>query len=270
MYKKTPEEISFILEAGERMGEILEKLASMVKPGGTAWALDTHAKRLIRKAGGRPAFLGYQPRASDPPFPSCVCVSVNDEVVHGIATKEKKFRTGDLVKIDIGMQYPIGCGKGQNGNGFFVDTAVTVGVCAISDEAARLVAVTHEALEVGIRAAQRGQAVPEVGRAIQSYVEPHGFGIVRDLVGHGVGHRVHEEPRVPNYYDGSLSRWRLEEGVVIAIEPMITAGAWAVDMLDDGWTIRTADGSLSAHFEHTIVVTKDGPVVATRRPSERA
>lgn len=262
MYTKKPKEIELIREGGELMGEILEKLSKMIKPGISAWDVDVEAERLIIEAGGKPAFKGYRSRKSDPPFPSTVCFSINEELVHGIAHKDKIVKDGDLVSLDIGMQYPAE-------KGYFTDTALTIAVGKISPEAKKLVAVTKEALEVGIRAAQVGSTVADIGRAIQTYVESEGdFGIVRDLVGHGVGHAVHEEPRVPNYYDRDLEAWILRPGVVIAIEPMITLGSERVDIARDGWTIYTRDKSLNAHFEHTIIITKDGPVVVTRRPSE--
>lgn len=261
MYKKKPQEMETIIEGGKLIGEILDTLIGMVKPGVSAYEIDTKAERLIREVGGVPAFKGYKPHPSDTPFPSTICASVNAEVVHGIATKEKILKEGDIFTIDIGMQYPAK-------NGFFTDTAVTVPVGAISEEAQKLMDVTSKALEIGLAQAKDGNTIADIGAAIQEYVEPHKYGIVRDLVGHGVGHAVHEEPRVPNFYDKELETWIVEPGVVIAIEPMITLGDYRIRVADDAWTISTADGSLSAHFEHTIVVTQDGPVVATRRPSE--
>lgn len=265
-YRKTIEEQNHIREGGKRMGEILEMLMAMVKPGVTGYYLDREAERLIRAAGGTPAFKGYRGRKNDTPFPSTICFSLNEELVHGIATEEKIVRDGDLVSIDIGMEYPIS----KLERGYFTDTAVTVVVGKQSSEISKLLEVTREALEVGIRVAQPGNTVADIGKAIEAYVRSQGkYGIVRDLVGHGVGHAVHEEPRVPNYYDKSLEKWILEPGVVIAIEPMITLGDYAVETLDDHWTICPVDRSLNAHFEHTVIITEKGSEVVTRRPSEK-
>jgi methionyl aminopeptidase len=268
-YIKQPEEIKKIKQGGKILGEILEKLAGMVKPGVSAWDIDVEAERLIKEAGGRPAFKGYKGRKSEPPFPSTICASKNDELVHGIATKDKVLNDGDIFSIDIGMQWPLKCGKGENGNGFYTDTALTVPVGSVPEKTKQLISVTKKCLEIGIEQAKVGNTIADIGKAIQSWVEPQGYGVVRDLVGHGVGHGVHEEPRVPNYYDKSLESYILEEGVVIAIEPMITQGDYNVKTADDGWSISTADGSLNAHQEHTVVITKKGPLVVTRRPKEK-
>lgn len=261
MYIKKENEVKQILEGGKIMGEILDKVAQMAKPGVSAWEIDQYAEKLIREAGGVPAFKGYKSRPNDLPFPSTICASINDELVHGIATKEKILKDGDIFSIDIGMRYPAH-------DGFFTDTALTIPIGEISDELKRLLAETKESMEVGIKQCEVGNTIASIGRAIQGYIEPLGYGVVRDLVGHGVGHAVHEEPRVPNYYDKDLESWVLEPGVVIAIEPMITIGDYQVETADDGWSISTVDKSLNAHFEHTIVITENGPIVATRRPSE--
>ena len=261
-YIKTAAETKLILEGGKRMGEILDTVAGMIKPGVSAFEIDTAAERLIIATGGEPAFKGYKARRGDTPFPSTICFSRNEELVHGIATKEKIIQTGDIISIDIGMRYP-------KGRGYFTDTALTVPVGPVDKKIQKLLRVTRLALEAGMAAAESGNTVADIGRAVEDYVKKQGpYGIVRDLVGHGVGHAVHEEPRVPNYYDKSLTSWVLQPGVVIAIEPMITLGTHEVDTADDGWTIVPTDRSWNAHFEHTIIVTKDGPVVATRRPSE--
>lgn len=261
MYTKKPHEIELILEGGKKIGEILDTLVSMVRPGVSAWEIDQEAERLIVEIGGRPAFKGYRTRVSEPPFPSTICASVNAELVHGIATKDKILQEGDIFTIDIGMQYPAE-------NGYYTDTAVTVPVGNIDAKTQKLLDVTRVSLEKGIEQAYVDKTIADIGAAVQQYVEPKGYGIVRDLVGHGVGHAVHEEPRVPNFYEKELETWILKPGVVIAIEPMITVGGYHVETADDGWTITTSDGSLNAHFEHTIVVTEDGPVIATKRPSE--
>ncbi len=261
-YIKKAEEMRAIIDGGKLMGGILERLVCLAVPGVTGAVLDMEAERLIREAGGVPAFKGYRGRKSDPPFPGTMCFSVNKELVHGIPTKEKIIHGGDIVSLDIGMRWP---GK----NGYFTDTAVTVIVGNAPKEVKKLIEVTREALEAGIRAVTVGGTIADIGKAVETYVKSQGsYGIICDLVGHGVGHAVHEEPRVPNYYDKSLESWKIEPGVVIAIEPMISLGGHAVETADDGWTILTKDRSFSAHFEHTIVVTEDGPIVATRRPLE--
>lgn len=262
MYKKTKEEIKKIIEGGKIIGDILEEISALAKPGMSAWEIDFQAEKLIRKAGGISAFKGFKSRPSDPPFPSTICASVNEELVHGIASKDKILKNGDIFSIDIGMQYP---GKG----GYFTDTALTLPVGKIPKETQKLLDVTRQSLEIGIKQCQVGGTIADIGREIQAYADSFGYGIIRDLVGHGVGHAIHEEPRVPNYYDKSLKSWVLEPGVVIAIEPMLSLGSYNVKTASDGWSILTVDGSLSAHFEHTVIITEDGPIVATRRPSEK-
>lgn len=265
-YIKTIEEQTLIIEGGRILGQILDDLAAMVAPGMTTLEIDREAEQRIRAAGGIPAFKGYAPHGHTP-FPGTICACVNAEIVHGIPN-DTPLLDGQIVSIDIGMQYPAKSGLGQGGNGFFTDTAVTVPVGAINSKTRQLVSVTQAALEKAIAVAHTGTRISEIGRVVERYIEPQGYGIVRDLVGHGVGHAVHEDPAVPNYYDPHIADITLEVGTVIAIEPMITMGDYATDVADDGWTVVTADGSLSAHFEHTVVMTADGPVVATRRPSE--
>lgn len=272
-YIKTLQEIEEIEKGGRILGKILEELSYMAKPGVSAWKIDKQAEKLIKKAGGRPAFKGYRGREEDTPFPSTICASINHDLVHGIATKEKILKDGDIFSIDIGMEWPCNSKKYKlksikSERGYFTDTAITVIVGQVPEKTKQLLNVTKKALEIGIEQCMVGNTVADIGRAIQDYVEPQGYGIVRDLVGHGVGHGVHEEPRVPNYYDKSLKKWKLEPGVVLAIEPMITVGGYAVETAEDGWSISTQDKSLCAHFEHTVVVTGDGPVVVTRRPQE--
>ncbi|MBP9760620.1 MAG: type I methionyl aminopeptidase [Candidatus Magasanikbacteria bacterium] len=265
---KKPEEIQYLIKGGKLMGEILEKLVALVAPGVSAYDIDAEAEKLIKACGGRPAFKGYQSHPRDPKFPSTICASVNEEVVHGIATKQKILREGDIFSIDIGMQWPVNCGLGAKGNGFFTDTALTVAVGKIPKATQQLLDVTKTSLEKGIAAMRIGGSIADIGKAVESYVVPYKYGIVDDLVGHGVGYAVHEDPRVPNYYDHTLEKWKIEPGLVIAIEPMITAGSPRVKTAADGWSISTVDKSLSAHFEHTIVVTESDILVVTRRPHE--
>lgn len=251
------------------MGGILEYLGTLVVEGANAHEIDREAEDKIRKAKGRPSFKGYRSRKSDPPFPGTICASLNEEVVHGIPTKKKIFKNGDIFTIDIGMEYPINSGLGRYGNGFFTDTALTVAVGAITPAAKLLLERTYGSLMAAIKVARPGNTIATIGKTVEEYIKPFGYGIVRDLVGHGVGYLVHEDPRVPNYYDKSLEKIKLVPGMVLAIEPMITLGSHEVETADDGWGIITADKSLSAHFEHTIIVTEGDPIIATKRPGEK-
>jgi methionyl aminopeptidase len=263
---KSPQEIKQIIEGGKLMGEILEKLEKIVKPGLTTWEIDQQAEKMIRDVGGRPAFKGYFTSPGETPFPTTICASVNKELVHGIAKKEMVLKDGDIFTIDIGMEWPYNKG----GRGFYTDTAVTVPVGKISDDLVELLRVTKQSMEEGIKAAVAGNSVADIGKAVEHYVKSQGtYGIIRDLVGHGVGHAVHEDPKIPNYYDPRLEKIKLKPGMVIAIEPMISMGDWRVSMGKDGWTIMMKDGSLCDHFEHTVIITEDGNIVATRRPSEK-
>lgn len=267
MLIKNPEEIKKIKEGGQIIGRILEDLGKMCKPGISTWDIDLAAEKMIVEAGGRPAFKGYKTRPSDDPFPSTICASVNEELVHGIAKKDVILKNGDIFTIDIGMEWPYTGPKDVEG--YYTDTALTVPIGKIPPKTIQLLNVTQESLEAGIKAIKPGNTIADIGRAIEDYVKSQGkYGIVRDLVGHGVGHAVHEEPRIPNFYERNLDYFVIKPGMVLAIEPMLSLGGWKVTTANDGWTIVMADGSLSAHFEHTIVVTKSGNIVATRRPSE--
>lgn len=258
-YIKTSEEMEKIKQGGKILGEILEKLAKMAKPGVSTWEIDQKAEKLIKKAGGIPSFKGYQGRKTDRPFPCAICASINDELVHGIASKEKILKEGDIFSIDIGMEW----------KGYFTDTSITVPIGKVPEKTLKLLAVTKQALEIGIKAVKIGGTIADIGRAIEEFVKSQGnYGIVRDLVGHGVGHGIHEEPRIPNYYDKKLESWVIQPGVVIAIEPMITMGDYHIKTANDGWSISAADGSLCAHFEHTVIAAEKGITVATRRPHE--
>jgi methionyl aminopeptidase len=245
---KSADEIARMREAGRIVCEILDELERAVAPGVSTWELDALAERLIHQKGAKPAFKGYHG------FPSCLCASVNHEVVHGIPSRKRKLAEGDLMKLDFGVVY----------QGFYGDSARTVPVGKVSAQAQGLVNATREALAHAIAAMVPGNRVGDIGHAIQSYVEPRGFSVVRDFVGHGIGRALHEAPQVPNYGrpgDGL----RLRPGMVLAVEPMINAGAPQVEVLDDDWTAVTRDGKLSAHFEHTILVTEAGPEILTRR-----
>jgi methionyl aminopeptidase len=266
MLIKTGAEIKLISSGGEILGRILSELAKMCKPGISTGDVDDVAEKLIKEAGGKPSFKGFQNRSSDNPFPCAICASINEQLVHGFARHDVVLQDGDIFSIDIGMEYPCS-GKRK---GFFTDTAVTVAIGSVPEKTKALLRVTREALEVGIKAAKPGNAVSDIGRAIEEYVSAQGkYGIVRDLVGHGVGHAVHEDPRIPNYYDKNLEQWILRPGMVIAIEPMISLGGHKVRTATDGWAIEMSDKSLCAHFEHTVIINKHGGTVATRRPDEK-
>jgi methionyl aminopeptidase len=244
---KNAGEIDRMRVAGRIVAEILDALEAKVAPGVSTWELDQLAERLIREKGARPAFKGYRG------FPACLCTSVNHEVVHGIPSKTRLLAQGDLLKLDFGVVV----------DGFFGDAARTVAVGQISEEARRLSEATRASLEAAIRAMVAGNRVGDIGHAVQSTVEPLGFSVVRDFVGHGIGRRLHEGPQVPNYgRPGTLEL--LRPGMVLAVEPMVNAGTAAVDVLDDDWTAVTVDGKLSSHWEHTILVTDQGPEVLTR------
>lgn len=244
------------------MGETLEILGALCRPGISTFEIDKEAEKLILKSGGKPAFKGYRTHVSDRPFPATICASLNEEVVHGIPRKNIILKDGDIFSIDIGMIWPLK-------DGVITDTALTVPIGNISDKTKKLLDVTRKSLEKGLAAVKPGNSIASVGKAIESFVKSQGnYGIVRDLVGHGVGHAVHEDPFIPNYYDRHLESMKFEPGMVVAIEPMIALGDWQVVTMSDGWTIKMADDSLSAHFEHTVVVTTDGNIVVTRRPHE--
>jgi len=222
-----------------------------VAPGVSTGELDALAERATRERGARPAFKGYHG------FPASICISVNDEIVHGIPSPRRLLVPGDLVGLDFGVEY----------RGFFGDSAYTVSVGEPSPLARDLVETTKAALESAIAAAQPGGRVGDIGAAVQGLVEARGFSVVREFVGHGIGHHLHEAPQVPNFGQAGTGM-RLRSGMVLALEPMVNAGKAGIRTLEDGWTAVTADGSLSAHFEHTVAVTEEGPVVLSHPPKE--
>lgn len=244
---KSRDEIAIMREAGRILAETLQLVVSRVRPGLIEKELDDIARREFKKRGVIPTFLGY----AQPPYPATICVSVNDEVVHGIPGK-REISDGDIVSIDIGCTY----------KGFVADMAVTVGAGNVSPEAQKLIEVTREAVWCGIRAARGGSRVGDIGHAIQTYVEGEGYSVVREYVGHGVGRQMHEDPQIPNYGNPSTGAV-LRPGMVIAIEPMVNIGEWQTKKDSDNWTVRTADGSLSAHFEHTLAITEGEAEVLT-------
>ncbi|MCF6276796.1 MAG: type I methionyl aminopeptidase [Candidatus Magasanikbacteria bacterium] len=258
-----------LVKGGKILGEVLEKISKMAVHGISTAEIDKEAERLIKEAGGLPAFKGYGGDKYRKGFPGTVCVARNHELVHGVARDKDILKEGDIFSMDIGMQWPRKCGEGENKNGYFTDTALTVAVGKIPEKTQGLMNVTKKALEIGIDKCRAGNKLSDIGEAIQDYVDPKGYGIVRDLIGHGVGFHVHEEPRVPNFYDSSLKRIILKAGMVLALEPMITMGGGDIVTADDDWTIETADKSLCAHFEHTVIITEGDPIVVTRRPLEK-
>jgi methionyl aminopeptidase len=239
-------EIEKLARVNALVARVLKELAAAVRPGVTTRQLDELAERRLREAGAAPAFKGYHG------YPATICASVNEQVVHGIPN-DRPMLDGDIVSIDMGAKL----------DGFFGDSAVTVPVGAITADAKRLLDVTRTALDRGVAVVKAGARVSDIGAAVQAYVEAHGFSVVREFVGHGIGTALHEEPQIPNY--GTAGRGpRLLEGMALAIEPMVNAGKPAVKVLGDGWTAVTKDRTLSAHFEHTVVVTEDGCRILTR------
>jgi methionyl aminopeptidase len=245
---RSAEELKRMREAGRLVGEVLTELAAQVAPGVTTADLDELAEKRIRRAGAIPAFKGYHG------YPATICASVNEEVIHGIPSGRRILNEGDVISIDVGASL----------DGYFGDSAVTLAVGQVSEEAAMLLRVTDESLYKAIEAVKPGGRISDIGHAVQKHVEAYGFSVVREFVGHGIGQKMHEEPQVPNYGEPGRGP-RLTEGMVLAIEPMVNAGKPAVKVLADGWTAVTRDGSLSAHFEHTVAVTADGPWILTAR-----
>lgn len=242
---KTPDELKLMRSACAVAAEILDDIGAFIKPGVTTQQVDDFAAGQIKARGGKSAFLGYRK------YPRHVCISVNDEVVHGLAG-ERELRFGDIVSVDVGVSY----------KGFIGDNARTFAAGGCGVPAQRLLDVTEQALYLGIAAAKPANRVTDISRAIQDFVEGNGFSVVREFVGHGVGRAMHEEPQVPNFVDRKMNE-KLRPGMTIAIEPMVNAGRPEVKILKDGWTVVTQDGSLSAHFEHTVLITDGEPEILT-------
>ncbi len=249
-YTKTKEEIDAIGEGGKILRDILHRTAELAKPGVSTWELNEFAQKEMRKVGARPSFIGYGDKHNQ--FPAGLCTSINDVIVHGIPSKTDVLEEGDIIGLDIGMEY----------KKLYTDTAITIGVGKISTVANRLIKVTKESLDLALKQVKPGNHIGDIGHAIQTAVETAGFSVVRDLVGHGVGYAVHEDPAVPCY--GKPGKGiELVEDMVLAIEPMVCQFKGRVFFDHDGWTIRTHDGGLAAHFEHTIAVTKNGVRILT-------
>jgi methionyl aminopeptidase len=243
---KSRKDLEMMRAAGGILAKVMGKIAESAQAGVTTRAIDTLAEELIRKENCLPAFKGYKG------FPATVCASVNEQIVHGIPD-EKRLKEGDIVSLDLGLNY----------QGYFSDIALTVAVGKVSDAAQKLIETTRQSLCAGVEKAAVGNRISDISAAIQDQVEKNGFSVVRQFVGHGIGRALHEEPEIPNFRQekpGAL----LKAGMVLAIEPMVNAGTWECRILKDGWTAVTRDGMLSAHFEHTVAVTENGPEILTR------
>jgi len=250
---KTNEEIATLREGGKRLAYIMSEVVKAVKPGVSTLDLDNLARQLAEEKGDKPAFLNYKPKGAPRAYPASICISINDEIVHGIPNENPKIlKEGDLVSLDMGLEH----------KGLFTDHAVTVGVGQVDEEGQKLMNATKQALVEGIKAIKDGKYVRDISYAIEKYVRPLRYGIVEELCGHGVGYKVHEDPYVPNYCLESKGE-RLKAGMVIALEPMLNEGTKHITLDEDGYTYRTKDGKRSAHFEHTVVVTKNGAEILT-------
>jgi methionyl aminopeptidase len=246
---KRPDEIELMRRANQIVAEILQELITAARPGVSSLELDRLAEELTLKKGARPAFKGYRPHAVE--YRHSLCVSINNEIVHGIPSAKRRLKESDIVGLDFGVCY----------HGYFGDAARTVAIGNISESARRLMGTTREALYAGIRQAQVGNRISDIALAVQTTAENAGYSVVTEFAGHGIGRKLHEEPQVPNYFRPGMPNPRLQEGMVLAIEPMINEGAAELQILADGWTAVTADGKLSAHFEHSIAITAAGPEI---------
>ena len=243
---KTPEEIRIMAEGGKILADVMSELEKKVKPGITTKELDELAEEIIFKSGGKCSFKGYQG------FPCCLCTSVNEEIVHAVPSK-RILKEGDIISLDLGLKY----------KGFHADMAVTLPVGRVGREVLELIKVTEESLKIGIGEVKPGNTFGDIGWAIQKYVESRGFGVIRELCGHGIGKEIHEDPQILNYGRKGTGL-KIKEGMVLCLEPMVAVGDWAIARTDDGHCFKTKDGSLSCHFEHTIVVTKNGCHILTQ------
>ena len=252
--RKNMAELEKMRAAGLLVWEILNKLKGMVHEGVTTYELEVAAEKMMNEAGARPAFKGYSTPAAGTKFPFVLCTSVNDEIVHGMPSQKRVLKPGDIVSIDTGVQL----------NGYYGDSAVTVPIGEISEETRKLLEVTRESLELAIDKARAGNRLFDICGTVERHVTANGFSVVREFVGHGIGTKMHEEPQIPNYIDRKNENPRLKEGMVLAIEPMVNAGRAGSRVRPDRWTAVTEDGKNSAHFEHTVAITANGPWVLTR------
>lgn len=247
---RSRQEIELIRASCQIVADVLQRLVEVVTPGVSTAELDALAEKWTREKGAVPAFKGYN--VGGRVYPSSLCVSINEEVVHGMPSPKRILKSGDIVGLDYGAVY----------KGYYGDSAVTVAVGEVTESAERLMRVTRESLYCGIENMRVGNRIRDISAAIQQHAEKHGYGVVRDFVGHGIGQRLHEEPQVPNYV-GAGQNPRLKEGMVLAIEPMVCEGTYEVEVLQDGWTAVTRDRRLAAHFEHSVAVTANGPEILT-------
>lgn len=253
---KTPEEIQKLRQGGQLLSQALKAAVDALRPGVKISELDAVAEKVIIEGGGRPSFKGFKSSPTDTPFPSTLCVSVNEELVHGLGNRDRVLKEGDIVGLDIGCWYQDLC----------TDMAVTVAVGQITPEVQRLLDVTKKALRQGVEAAKVGNTISDVSAAIQAAADEYGYGVVRSLSGHGVGHAVHEAPSIPNFTDAKQPKIEILNGMVLALEPMFALGDYHVKTADDGWAVRMADDSLSAHFEVTVACLESGPEIITPLP----
>jgi len=248
MMVKTPDEILVMQEANQIVAEALSFLEKIVEPGITTWELDRVSEDLCLKRKALPAFKGYRG------FPASLCVSINEEVVHGIPSRKRKLKKGDILSVDFGVKF----------KGYFGDSAITIPVGKVDSEKKKLIEVTEESLNRAISQVQIGNRISDISSAVQSFVEKNGFSVVRQFVGHGIGTSLHESPEIPNFVQDEPTP-RIIEGLVLAIEPMVNIGTFAVKILRDGWTVVTVDKKASAHFEHSVAVTQNGPLILSSR-----
>jgi len=253
---KTDLELENLRESGRRLAMVMDELLSMAASGVSTGAIGERAEELIRKQGGIPVFKGYGAEWGKP-FPAAVCVSLNDEIVHGIPSPDRVLREGDLLKLDLGLMF----------QGMISDMARTKAIGTVSDEANRLLVATREALDSGISKIRSGARLSDYAGAVERRVKRDGFSVVRALVGHGVGRELHEEPQIPNYLDPGVPDFSFRKGMTVALEPMVNAGRPGVRLAPDGWTYATQDRTLSAHFEDTVIVTERGAEIVTRLPN---
>lgn len=246
---KSEKEIALMRESGRILANVHARLGELVKPGVSTLEIDKKCYEIIKSYNCVPSFLNYNG------FPASLCISINDEVVHGIPKKDRILKEGDIVSLDCGVIY----------QGYHSDAARTIAVGEVSKEAQKLIEVTEQSFYEGIKLAKEGNHLYEISEAIQSYVESHGFSVVRDLVGHGIGRDLHEEPQIPNFKQKRRGP-KLVAGMTLAIEPMVNIGRYDVEWLDDDWTVVSEDGSLSAHYENTVLITADGPEILTLHP----
>jgi methionyl aminopeptidase len=249
---KSPREIALMRHGGDILADLMDHLRGVVRAGMSTKEIDEEVEGFIKRRGAKPAFKGYRG------FPATVCVSINEEIVHGIPSSQRRLKEGDIVGLDLGCIV----------EGYYADCAFTLAIGDVPSSVQQLLDVTRESLELAIDECRPGRRLSDVSHAVQRHVEAHGLSVVRAFVGHGIGRALHEDPQIPNFGEPGRGP-QLKPGMVLAIEPMVTMGTWEVKILDDGWTAVTRDGSLSAHFEHTIAVTEQGPDVLTRRNGNR-